>query len=224
MTVVCATPAGAQTGDDQQRPPAWTHSSGTTFRLFPAGDVYAVSVADTRRPTNTISFHVLPRRRIEETDTPRTGLSAGGRFGLLRIDSGKPGGRSWQVSIEAGLDAVFDSQNRQDAIGWDGNYGLTITTASGSPLSFKFALLHQSSHIGDEYAMRTGRTRLNYTREEFAFGVSSRLSRRWRTYGETGVAYIRRYDGQEPWRAQGGVEYRVAAEGVRRPFRLVWCG
>ena len=141
---------------------------------------------------------------------------------MLRIDSGKPGGRSWQLSIDAGLDAVFDSQNKQDAIGWDGNYGLTVTTASASPLSFKFALLHQSSHIGDEYVTRTGRARLNYTREEFALGVSWRLSRRWRAYGETGVAYVCRYEGQEPWRAQGGAEYESRA--IVFGGRFAWYG
>ena len=207
MQVVCAATAGAQPAADQQRPATWTHSSGTTFRLFPSGDVYPVYVADPHRATNTITALVLPRVRIEETSTPRIGLGAGGRFGMLRVDSGRPGGRSWQVSIDAGLDAVFDSDHKQDAIGWDGNYGLTVTTASGWPLAFKFAVLHQSSHLGDEYAVRTGRTRINYTREEFALGVSWRLARRWRAYGETGVAYVGRYEEQEPWRARGGLEF-----------------
>lgn len=220
--MVFVSTAAAQSADDRQRPATWTHSSGTTFRLFPSGDVYGVYVADPRRPTNTISVLVYPRVRIEQTRSPRTGLAAGGRFGILRIDSGTPGGRAWQVSIDAGLDALFDSQNKQDAIGWDGNYGLTVTTASGAPLSFKFAVLHQSSHLGDEYAVRTGRTRLNYTREEFALGVSWRLARRWRAYGETGVAYIRRYEGQEPWRAQGGIEYE--SRPVLAGGRFAWFG
>ena len=66
------------------------------------------------------------------------------------------------------FDALFDSQNKLDVVGWDGNYGLTVTTASSSPLSWKFAMQHVSSHIGDEYLTRTGRERLNYTREELA--------------------------------------------------------
>jgi hypothetical protein len=169
--------------------------------------VYAVYAADPHRPTNTISELVYTRVRIEETASPRVGLAGGGRFGVLRIDPAKPGGRSWQVSISAGLDAVFDSLHKLDAIGWDGNYGLTVTTATGGPLAFKVAVLHQSSHLGDEYAARTGRERLNYTREEVALGASWRFFGRWRAYGETGVAYIMRYEGQEPWRGQAGVEY-----------------
>jgi hypothetical protein len=219
--MLCVRTVEAQ-ASDQQRPAAWTHSSGTTFRLFPSGDVYPVYVADPHRATNTITALVLPRLGIEQTSTPRIALGAGGRFGMLRIDSGSPGGRSWQVSIEAGLDAVFDSDHKQDAIGWDGNYGLTVTTVSGWPLAFKFAVLHQSSHLGDEYSVRTGRARLNYTREEFALGVGWRIPRGWRAYGETAVAYVGRYEGQEPWRAQGGLEYES------RPIvfggRFAWYG
>ena len=33
------------------------------------------------------------------------------------------------------------------------------------------------------------------------------MGRRWRTYAETGVGYLERYEQQEPWRVQGGVEY-----------------
>jgi hypothetical protein len=196
----------AQPGDEQ-RPLVWTHGSGTTFTLFPSGDLYAVYAADPHRPTNALTEMVYSRGEIEDTRSPRVGLAAGGRFGVLRIDPGGAGGRLWQISISAGLDAVFDSYNKLDAVGWDGNYGLQVTTAAQGPLSFKLAVLHQSSHLGDEYAERTGRMRLNYTREEAAVGVSWRLARQWRVYGETAFGYRIRYGPQEPWRAQAGLEY-----------------
>jgi hypothetical protein len=105
---------------------------------------------------------------------------------------------------------MFDSDNKLDAVGWDGNYGLIVTTATGGPLSFRVAVLHQSSHLGDEYAARTGRVRLNYTREEVALGASWRLARGLRAYGETALAYKRRYGEQEQWRGQAGLEYESA--------------
>ncbi len=142
---------------------------------------------------------------------------------MLRIGSRAPGGRFWQVSIEAGLDAIFDAQFRNDALGWDGNYGLTVTTAtSTSPLAFKVALLHLSAHLGDEYEERTETPRINYTREELAVGVAWRLKPRWRAYGEVGLAYRLRSDGQDRWRWQSGVEYEA------RPTvfggRMAWYG
>ena len=201
-----AQPAVPDEESEPRRGPTWTYASGRTLKLFPGGDLFPIYVADPHRPTNTILVD-FTRVDIEDTKSPRFRLSAGGRFGALRIDPPSPGGRSWQISVDAGLDALFDSQNNQDAIGWDGNYGLTVATASGGPLAFKVGLLHTSAHMGDEYADRTGRQRHNYTREEVAVGFSARMGRRWRTYAETGVAYLERYEQQEPWRVQGGVEY-----------------
>ena len=129
---------------------------------------------------------------------------------MLKIGGASPEARAWQVSIEAGLDALFDTQNKSETLGWDGNYGLTVTTASGSPWAFKVAILHVSAHVGDEHADRTGLTRRNYTREELALGTSYRLSPRWRLYGEGAVAYVRRGAGQEAWRLQTGLEYESA--------------
>ena len=187
------------------RGPTWTLASGRSIKLFPGGELFPVYVADPHRPTNAILVN-FTRVEIERTRSPRFSLSAGGRFGMLRIDAPTPKGHSWQLSIDAGLDALFDSQNKQDTIGWDGNYGFTVTTASGGPLAFKVAILHVSAHMGDEYAERTEQRRVNYTREELAVGVSGRIARGWRTYVETGVAYVERFDEQEPWRLQAGID------------------
>ena len=96
--------------------------------------MYALYAADPHRPTNALTEMVYLRGRIEDTRSPRVGLAAGGRFGVLRIDPGTAGGRSWQVSISAGLDVVFDSDHKLDAVGWDGNYGfLDVGLQRGRP-------------------------------------------------------------------------------------------
>lgn len=208
---------------DAQKPPVWQAGSTRTVRLFPASDVYPVYVADPHRPTTAVVESFYIRTRVPQTRSPRTFLAGGGHIGMLRVESSAPGGRFWQVSIDAGLDALFDSQFNNDAIGWDGNYGLTVTTATlTSPLAYKVAVLHQSAHLGDEYQERTGVTRINYTREEVAFGVAWRFRPRWRAYGETGVAYIMRSDVQERWRWQSGVEYEAPATVFGG--RMAWYG
>ena len=192
---------------DSQREPTWTRPSGSRFELFPAGDVFPVFVADPHRPTNSIQVGFYADSEIPTARSPRPLLSAGGRFGMLRFESAGATRRSWQISIEAGLDTVFDSQNKLDAIGWDGNYGLTVTTASpASRLALKVAVQHVSAHLGDEYQDRTGVQRLNYTREELAFGAAWRFSPRWRGYGEIGIAYRQGNEELEPWRLQMGAE------------------
>ena len=97
------------------------------------------------------------RSEIPDTSGTRTMLKAGGRFGIVRWEAAPGGGRSWQLSLDAGLDAMFDSQNSLDNVGWDGNYGITLTTASASRFAYKLGILHCSSHVGDEYMERTGR-------------------------------------------------------------------
>jgi hypothetical protein len=206
-TVMAQAPLPGQPVDEQE-PPAWSAGSTRTIRLFPSGEVYPVYVADPHRTTNAVAPTFYTHMRLPDASSPRTFLAAGGHFGMLRIEPPVTGGRFWQISLDAGMDALFDSQFKNDAIGWDGNYGLTITTAATtSRLGFKVAVLHISAHLGDEYEERTDIGRINYTREELALGAGWRFRPRWRAYGEVGIAYIMRSDGQEPLRLQSGLEY-----------------
>jgi hypothetical protein len=218
--------AGQQSGADnveEQKPTTWQPSQTRSIELFPAADIFPVYAADPHRPTNQMAVGFYSRNKIPETSSPRTTLSGGGRFGMLRIDSSTPGGRSWQISLDAGLDAVFDSQYRNDGIGWDGNYGLTVTTMSkASPFAFKMAVLHVSAHLGDEYEERTHAPRVNYTREELAIAAAWQPRSRARLYAELGVAYLMRSDNQRRMRWQMGSEY----EGAPTMFggRMAWYG
>ena len=187
-------------------------SSGTKLVLFPEGDLFPVYVADPHRPGNAAMVHQYERSTVLGSGETRTSLKGGGRFGVFRLDPATPEGRSWQVSIDAGLDALFDADNKMDNIGWDGNYGLTLTTASVAPWSFKLGILHLSAHVGDEYIERTGRQRINYSREEIALGAGYRWDRGWRAYAETGVAYKELTEEQAPWRAQVGLEWESRPE------------
>jgi hypothetical protein len=208
---------------DEQKPPVWNVTPTRTIRLFPAGDIYPVYIADPHRPTNAIVQRFYARTRVPDTSSPRTLLAGGGHFGMVRSDSSTPGGRAWQVSIDAGLDVMFDSQFKNDAIGWDGNYGLTFTTTTtASRFGYKVAVLHVSSHLGDEYEERTGLMRVNYTREELALGLGWRFRPRWRTYADVAIAYLMRSDDQERWRWQGGVEYEARATVFGG--RMAWYG
>jgi hypothetical protein len=97
-----------------------------------------------------------------------------------------------------------------DNIGWDGNYGLSMTTSrAGGKRAYLIGILHTSAHVGDEWIERTGRQRLNYTREEARTAVSWQLTPSWRTYFEAGYGYTLRSDEDlmAPWRAQTGLEY-----------------
>jgi hypothetical protein len=189
------------------REPTWTLGSGRTLGLFPASDVYPVYIADPHKPENAALALVFTAPEIPDSSAQRFALKAGGRLGVLRLDPGEAHARSWQLSIDAGLDFQADSQRKQDAIGWDGSYGLTLTTASRGPYSFKLAHIHTSGHVGDEYAQRTGRQRIDYTRAELGLGAARRVGRGGRTYAELGWGYGLLTEEQETWRVQAGLEY-----------------
>ena len=201
----------ARQAERPQPEPTWVLESGRSLTLFPGGDTYPVYVADPHRPTNIIGEVFIVRGGLPDARSPLTHLGGGGRFGILRIGSPQADGRSWQVSIDAGLDALFDSQNRLDVVGWDGNYGLMVSTTSPSRLALKFAVAHTSGHLGDEYQDRTDRPRINYTREEVSVAAAWRWSPRWRAYAESGLAYRRGNSLLEPWRLQWGAEYEVVS-------------
>jgi Protein of unknown function (DUF1207) len=202
--------AGQPPGPDKvegQHPTTWKPTRTRSIELFPAGDIFPVYAADPHRPTNHLAVGFYPTTDIPETSSPRTTLSGGGRFGILRIDS-TPAGRSWQISLDAGFDGMFDSQYSNDSVGWDGNYGVTVTTtAQASPFAFKLAVLHVSAHLGDEYGERTHAPRLNYTREELAVAAAWQPRSHARLYTELGVAYLMRTDDQHRMRVQMGGEY-----------------
>jgi hypothetical protein len=191
-----------------ERDPAWTFANGRTLGLFPAGDLHPAYIADPHKPENGAMAQLYTRSRIHDTTSRRFALKAGGRFGVMRLVPGRPDGRSWQLSIDAGLDFQVDSVHKQDSIGWDGSYGLTLTTSSGGPWSFKAAHIHTSGHVGDEYAERTGRLRIDYTRAELAFGAARRIGRGARAYAELGWAYHLLTEEQRARRWQAGFEYQ----------------
>lgn len=184
--------------------------SGIEF--FPVGDPYPRSLADPHVPANSVRIVHFHDVEIEDSGKPRFLLQAGGRFPVLGGDHGLAGGELWRLSIEAGLDAVFDIDRNVDSIGWDGNYGLVASAGLGRGAA-KLGVLHTSAHVGDEYAERTGRRRLGYTRQEVLAALSWPLVDGWRVYGEAGWGSDLRNEAvQAPWRGQVGIEWQ---SGVR---------
>ena len=177
------------------------------LELFPRTDLYPPYVADLFRPRFALQLHAASTG-IASTGDARFDLRLGGRFGLLRVHPRDRPDRGWQLELIAGYDAQFDIDRSYDNIGWDGNYGLALTTARGRGLAWKLSVFHTSSHVGDEYAERTGRRRIDYTREEVTAGVSWAFAGGWRTYAEAGWAYnLRNEELMEPGRAQAGLEH-----------------
>jgi len=186
--------------------------SATEATLFPEQQLYPVNLADPRRIQFAAKYLYFSHTSIANTSDRRFDLKLGGRFGLLHLpgndDSEELG---WLLSLDAGFHGQFDVSASQDNIGWDGNYALMLSYRPHQTMAFKIGAYHISSHVGDEYMERTGRTRINYTREELQAGMNLSLTDRWQWYIEAGRAYDQRNKQlQKPWRAQIGLQYRSA--------------
>jgi hypothetical protein len=150
---------------------------------------------------------------IADSGDDRVGLTVGGRYGLVRVHPKGSPERGVQFDAQAAFYGQFDMEHSLDNVGWDGFYGLMLSWKPTGRLALMFGTQHDSSHVGDEYIERKGRTRLTYTREEFAWGASYSSSERWghggwRGYAEAGWAYHRgNTQLMERWRLQVGLEY-----------------
>jgi hypothetical protein len=175
---------------------------------FPPTDLYPRYIADPLEPSLSMQYLFVSDSDIPDTGDSRFLFNLGGRFGLIRFYPGEQADTGFQIDVQAAFIGMFDNDNSQDNIGWDGIYGVLLTWADGRGTAAKFGLRHDSSHRGDEYIERTGLTRINYTREEILLGFSRNLFSDWRIYGEGGYGIdLRNDDFQEPWRLQGGLEY-----------------
>lgn len=174
------------------------------LQLFPPSNLYPGYVADPRRPQFGVALLAFPDPEIVDSGDQRVGLQLGGRFGLVRI-------QGWQLDIEAGFAGQFDIEHSLDNIGWDGIYGFLLSTDLGNGVQVQVGGKHISSHVGDEYAERTGRRRIDYTREELVAGAAWSIDDRWRTYAEVGWGFAPREEvGQKPGRLQFGLEHESA--------------
>jgi len=188
--------------------------------LFPVADLYPAYAADPHRVGFGIQWLSFTNAAIPDAGDSRVALRAGGRFGILRLPQAGGEERGWQISLEGGFNAQFDIDHSLDNIGWDGRYGLVATTAISDQWAFKFGVLHDSAHMGDEYMERTGRKRIGYTRHELAAAASWFPHTGVRTYVEAAWGYELSNDQlQKPGRIQLGLEYESAPKD-----RISWYG
>lgn len=206
--------AVADAGRSAEAEAASSHEAG--WRAFPEELLYTPYLADPGRPHFALAFASVDDVGVADSGNARHLVSLGARAGLARWTSRAPRALAVQVDLYAGFNGQFDRDYSNDNIGWDGVYGLLGTMRVTGTLALRTGVAHVSSHVGDEYAERTGRQRINYTREELLVGASWKPLPRWRVYAELGAAYDLRNEAlQEEGRWQVGAEYQLA-EGLWR--------
>jgi hypothetical protein len=199
---VSATAADNPTEDE---PPAASQAGGRWI-FFPEDDIYPQYIADPLRPQSAVMLTGFTSSGIPDSGGSRFVLRLGGRYSIARrYPAGQPD-RGLQIDFEGGFFSQFDATQSLDNIGWDGVFGLRLSWKGAGPWAFSVGSRHDSGHVGDEYAQRTGRERIDYTREELVLGASWAPSDLWRAYLETGWGF-NRIETEEPLRLQVGVEH-----------------
>lgn len=192
-------------------------TSGTVF--LPQGDLFCPLLAD---PKAERSFISLQRGRFpslqagvdvdEDMSIGAVGLADA--VPLVRFGSGRPGD-GVQLAIVAGIFAQFDlDASSFDLINADYLIGLPVTFRRGG-FSSRLRLYHQSSHLGDEFLLRTDQPRENLSFESVELLLSQEFGP-LRAYGGGEYLFNREPATLDETVAHGGLELRAGRlRGVR---------
>jgi hypothetical protein len=182
----------------------------TGFVALPEGDVFCPLLADPKVTHSYIAY-------VRGTSTSPLGtdlgsFAIGDRFGLARWNGATPGD-GFQINIEGSVFAQIDLNTESyDLINADYVLGLPMTYRLGA-FSGRARLYHQSSHLGDEFVLRSRIPRENFSFEAAEVLLSYDVGP-LRAYG--GGEYLLHSipNDLESWVLHGGVELRQKLGGL----------
>ena len=189
--------------------------------IAPTDHLYSPYIADQKRVSFGLQLLHVADSDIPDTGFKRFALRMGGRLELFNWTAQNKPEQQLQANFEVGFLGHFDIDHSQDNIGWDGNYGLIFSYQLNQSWSYRSGFYHNSSHIGDEYAERTGRQRISYTREEVLLGAQHNFNVHWQYYIELGIGYHQEDKPlQKSYRTQAGIQFQQS--GFTKEQRLGW--
>jgi hypothetical protein len=168
--------------------------------LLPGGTLFRPLIADPRWPHFAASYQrYLHDRQLTDVSA----VSFGESFALFRD---RVGATWWEVGIQAGVFAVFDlDAESKDLVNADYLVGVPLSLRYGD-WSAMLRLFHQSSHLGDEFLLRTKTERVNLSYESVDLKVSYELGDVLRVYAGGGYLFDQEPSRLHPWSIQYGAE------------------
>lgn len=185
--------------------------------FLPAGLVFTPLLADPLWPR----FSTTLRYYIDESDLRDIfAVGLGESVPVYRWRSSEK--HLWEFGIQALVFSLFDMDTSSaDLLTTDYLVAGFLGWRSGG-LSGLARVFHQSSHLGDELALR-GTVRRDLSYEGIDATLSADLPRGFRLYGGGGYLFRRDPESLDPWFIQLGLEFRSPwrAWQVLRPFVAV---
>ena len=183
--------------------------------FLPTGDLFNPLIADPKEPRFYISYRLF---KFQSQQIHVGTMGYGEFFGLYRHNN--PGGYSWQVDIGGGIHAQFDLHaSSLDLVNADYTVGFPVSFRKDN-VSYRIALFHQSSHLGDEFLLHNNVQRVELSFESLEL-LRSQEWDNWRLY--YGGQYIVHQGPTDikPGTIQVGGEYYGAGSAILGTGRLV---
>lgn len=170
---------------------------------LPEGHVFRPLLADPRWPHFSASYNY----HINDKTVRSVGaVSFGETIPLYRTDA--PIAGQVELGLQAGVFAIFDLETKsRDLLNADYFVAALAAYRMGG-VSALARLFHQSSHLGDEYLLRTRVERVNLSYEGVDLKLSYDFPYGFRLYGGGRVLFDQEPSDLKPWATQGGVEFR----------------
>ncbi|MGH9255521.1 MAG: DUF1207 domain-containing protein [Vicinamibacterales bacterium] len=184
-------------------------ATGTVF--FPQDQIFCPLIADPKEPRSFMSFLRGTFPSLDDPSgegTPIASVGLGDSFGLVRR-GGPSGGEGVQLDVVGSIFAQFDlGAPSTDLINADYIVGVPLTFRRNG-FSLRARLYHQSSHLGDEFLLRSD----DIQRENLSFeSVELLLSQELgplRGYAGAERIFRREPDTMPTRLLHGGVELRT---------------
>lgn len=169
--------------------------------LLPEDLLFSELVADPRWPrfAATAQFY---------QDDPELDTVGSADFGAtLPLYGWRALGGEWQIGVQGAVFSIFDLEAESfDLINSDFLAGIPLSARFGR-FTGQFRLIHQSSHLGDEFVLRNRAERINLSFEAADFLLSVNPIKALRLYGGGSVLIRRDPADLDRFGVQGGVEF-----------------
>lgn len=176
---------------------------GVRAESFPDGDVFRPLVAD---PLETRTFLSVIGVDFEQTQTTAASVGIGANLGFYRWPGERPG-EGWQLGMFAHFASQFDLEGESyPLVNTDFRVGFALSFRRGE-FSGRAKLLHQSSHLGDEFLLQGNAPQREDLSVELIDVVFAWQRAGWRPY--IGASYLYHTDPGtlNKWGIQAGVDY-----------------
>jgi hypothetical protein len=180
-------------------------------------EIFEPLIADPRWPHFSLSYQYY----IDDDELQSVGATSFGA--TIPLLSGKaPYKGSWEFGIQAAVHAIFDLDSQSmDLVNADYWVGFPLSYRRGD-FSGIFRVYHQSSHLGDEFILRSRIDRVNLSYESTDMKLSYEMLEWLRVYTGGGLLIRKEPEDIKPWSAQFGLEMKSPATYFNGRLRPVF--